>query len=157
MSTTRAWYPCRRSVVDRDRHRVLAGNVDDGLADRSSKDTTFRVARVGSYDLTGGKRRWYADLAKVAADGKQHLIADVTVAPDGTVYAVDQHTPTVFRIDRNGRASVFLRSDLLKGTVDVPTFLSGIGMTAVAWTPQNHLIIAKAGGCLVRIPVKHRD
>ncbi|AVZ74242.1 hypothetical protein SLUN_20800 [Streptomyces lunaelactis] len=143
--------------VDRDRHRVLAGNVDYGLADRSAKDTTFRVAGVGSYDLTSGKRRWYADLAAVAADGKQHLIADVTVAPDGTAYAVDQLTPTVFRIDRKGRASVLLRSDLLKGTVDVPNFLSGIGMTAVAWTPQNHLIIAKADGSLVRVPVNHPE
>ncbi|MGW1494968.1 hypothetical protein [Streptomyces sp. NPDC002402] len=143
--------------VDRDRQRVLAGNVDYGLADRSSKDTTFRVAGVGSYDLTGGRKHWYTDLAKVAADGKQHLIADVTVAPDGTAYAVDQLTPTVFRIDRNGHASVLLRSDLLKGTVDVPNFLSGIGMTGVAWTPDNRLIIAKADGSLVRVPLNHPE
>jgi hypothetical protein len=135
--------------VDPDRHRVLTSNVDYGLAERSNKTDPFRVAGVGAYDLESGQRLWYADLS----DGDQHLISDVTVAPDGTAYAIDQLTPTVFRIDRHGRASVLLTSDLLAGTVNIPGFLSGIGMTAVTWLPGDILIIAKADGSLVRVPV----
>ncbi|MGA6156522.1 hypothetical protein ACPEIC_24550 [Stenotrophomonas sp. NPDC087984] len=142
---------------ERDRDRVLVSNVDYGTADRSKKDAPFRVAGVGSYDLKSGKQDWCVDLTAVALDGKKHLISDVTVAPDGTAYAVDELTPTVFRIDRKGNASVFLRNDLLKGTLDIPDFLNDVGMSAVEWVEGNHLIIAMADGSLVRVPVKHPE
>ncbi|MEU3508248.1 hypothetical protein ABZ733_09990 [Streptomyces longwoodensis] len=143
--------------VDSRRHRVLATNVDYGLADRSSPATKLSVAGVASYDATSGRRQWYADLNQVANDGRQHLLADLTVAPDGTVYAVDQLTPTVFRIDRDGRPSVLLNHDLLAGTVDIPGFLNGVGSTSVVWLPGNVLIIAKADGSLVRVPVRRPE
>ncbi|WP_181787503.1 hypothetical protein [Streptomyces phytophilus] len=143
--------------VDRERGRVLVSNVDYGTADRSRKDAPFRVAGVGSYDLATGKQQWCTDLTAITLDGKQHLISDVTVAPDGTVYAVDELTPTVYRIDTEGRASVFLRSDLLQGDLDIPDFLDDVGMSAVEWVRGNQLIIAMADGSLVRVPVQHPE
>ncbi|MFE7568439.1 hypothetical protein ACFU76_15980 [Streptomyces sp. NPDC057539] len=144
-------------LADRERDRILVSNVDYGTADRSNKEAPFRIAGVGSYDLASGKQDWCVDLTAVALDGKQHLISDVTVAPDGTVYAVDELTPTVFRIDTEGRASVFLRSDLLQGKLDIPDFLDGVGMAAVEWVKGNQLIIAMADGSLVRVPVQHPE
>ncbi|MFD8382630.1 maleylpyruvate isomerase N-terminal domain-containing protein [Streptomyces sp. NPDC059679] len=144
-------------LADRERDRILVSNVDYGTADRSKKNAPFRVAGVGSYDLESGKQDWCVDLTAVTLDGKQHLISDVTVAPDGTAYAVDELTPTVFRIDRKGRASVFLQNDLLKGTLDIPDFLNDVGMSAVEWVEGNQLIIAMADGSLVRVPVKHPE
>lgn len=143
--------------VDRKRGRVLVSNVDYGTAERSDKDSPFRIPGVGSYDLTTGKQDWCVDLTAIALDGKQHLISDVTVAPDGTAYAVDELTPTVFRIDTEGRASVFLRSDLLQGELDIPNFLNDVGMSAVEWVEGNRLIIAMADGSLVRVPVQHPE
>ncbi|AUH41998.1 hypothetical protein [Streptomyces sp. CMB-StM0423] len=143
--------------VDRERGRVLVSNVDYGTADRSRKDAPFRVAGVGSYDLATGKQEWCTDLTAITLDGKQHLISDLTVAPDGTVYAVDELTPTVYRIDTEGRASVFLQSDLLQGKLDIPDFLDDVGMSAVEWVQGNLLIIAMADGSLVRVPVQHPE
>ncbi|WP_024802301.1 hypothetical protein [Nocardia sp. BMG51109] len=143
--------------ADRERGRILVSNVDYGTADRSNKDAPFRIAGVGSYDLNSGKQNWCVDLTAVVADDKQHLISDVTVAPDGTAYAVDELSPTVFRIDPDGRASVFLQSDLLQGTLDVPDFLNDVGMAAVNWVPGDQLIIAMADGALVRVPVQHPE
>ncbi|MEV6128583.1 hypothetical protein AB0M05_17390 [Streptomyces violaceusniger] len=140
--------------VDRKRDRILVSNVDYGTADRSNKDKPFGIAGVGSYDLKTGKQDWCVDLTGVALDGKRHLISDVTVAPDGTAYAVDELTPTVFRIDREGRASIFLKNDLLKGTLDIPDFLNDVGMSAVEWVKGNQLIISMADGSLVRVPVQ---
>ncbi|MFC5835862.1 hypothetical protein [Nonomuraea insulae] len=139
--------------VDTRGNRILASNVDYGTADRSTPATKFKVAGVAAYQIGSGRRLWYADLNKVAKDDKQHLIADVTVAPNGTAYAVDQLSSTIFRIDRSGRASVLLRHKLLAGNVDVPNFLNNVGMSAVAWMPGNILIVAKADGTLVRVPV----
>ncbi len=138
---------------DPRRGRILATNVDYGLADRSTTAGTFHVAGVASFEAATGHRQWYTDLAAIAADGKQHLISDVTVAPDGTAYAVDELTPTVFRIDAHGRGSVLARSDLLAGALNIPNFLSGIGLSAVEWLPGDVLIMAKADGTLIRLPI----
>ncbi len=143
--------------VDSERNRILATNVDYGLADRSTPATKFRIAGVAAYDAHSGRRQWYADLDKVANDGKRHLVSDVTIAPDGTAYAVDELTPTIFRIDRDGHASVLLRDDLLAGKLDIPGFLNDVGMSAVAWMPGNILIVAMADGSLVRVPVHHPE
>ncbi|MGW4975004.1 hypothetical protein [Streptomyces mirabilis] len=143
--------------VDSERNRILATDVDYGLADRSAPATRFRVAGVASYDADSGRREWYADLNRVAGDGRQHLVSDVTIAPDGTAYAVDELTPTIFRIDRDGRASVLLHDDLLAGKLDIPGFLNDVGMSAVAWMPGNVLIVAMADGSLVRVPVHHPE
>ncbi|NUL04681.1 hypothetical protein HRW07_15885 [Streptomyces lunaelactis] len=143
--------------VDSKRNRILATNVDYGLADRSAPATRFQVAGVASCDAGSGRRLWYADLNKIAGDGKQHLVSDVTIAPDGTAYAVDELTPTIFRIDRDGRASVLLRVDLLAGKLAIPGFLNDVGMSAVAWMPGNILIVAMADGSLVRVPVHHPE
>ncbi|MBL1117252.1 hypothetical protein JK364_33445 [Streptomyces sp. 110] len=139
--------------VDRERNRIMVSNADYGIADRSDKDNPFKVAGVGSYDLKTGKQDWCVDLTAITNDGKKHLISDVAVAPDGTTYAVDELSPTVFRIDKQGRAKVFLRSDLLQGKLDIPDFLNDVGMTAVEWVEGNQLIISMADGSLVRVPV----
>ncbi|MET0492084.1 MAG: hypothetical protein ABW000_03040 [Actinoplanes sp.] len=143
--------------VDAKRNRILATEVDYGLAERSTPATTFRLAGLASYHTGNGHRQWYADLDKTANDGEQHLVSDVTIAPDGTAYAVDELTPTIFRVDRHGRASVLLRDDLLAGVLDIPGFLNDVGMSAVAWMPGNVLIVAMADGSLVRVPVDHPE
>ncbi|GAB2902221.1 hypothetical protein [Streptomyces mayteni] len=140
--------------IDRERNRVLVSNVDYGTAERSNPEAPFRVAGVGSYDLETGEQDWCVDLTAITNDGRPHLIADVTVAPDGTAYAVDQLTPTVFRIDPEGNASILVRSDLLQGTLDIPDFLNDVGMSAVEWVEGDQLIIAMADGSLVRVPVR---
>ncbi|MFF0680093.1 hypothetical protein ACFYVW_16045 [Streptomyces tendae] len=144
-------------TIDRERGRVLVSNVDYGTADRSREDAPFKVAGVGSYDLETGKQNWCVDLTALTLDGKQHLISDVTVAPDGTAYAVDELTPTVFRIDPEGNASVLLRDDLLQGTLDIPGFLNDVGMAAVEYVAGDQLVIAMADGSLVRVPVQHPE
>ncbi|MFD3525801.1 TIGR03086 family metal-binding protein [Streptomyces sp. NPDC058653] len=144
-------------VPDPRRGRVLVGNVDYGTAEQSRTDAPFRVAGVGSYDLETGEQNWCVDLTALVLDGRQHLISDITVAPDGTAYAVDELTPTVFRIDRKGRATVLVRDSLLQGELDIPNLLDNVGMTAVEWVEGDQLVITMADGSLVRVPVKHPD
>ncbi|MFF1743609.1 hypothetical protein [Streptomyces mirabilis] len=84
-------------------------------------------------------------------------MSDVPIAPEDTAYAVDELTPTIFRIDRHGHASVLLRDDLLTGELDIPGFLNDVGMSAAAWMHGNILIVATADGSLVRVPVLHSE
>ncbi|HEV2636340.1 MAG TPA: hypothetical protein VGX23_14405 [Actinocrinis sp.] len=144
-------------ALDLARNRVLVTNVDYGFADGSASGVKLGVAGVASYNLSTGARQWYVDLTKAGDVGPQHLVSDVVVAPDGTAYAVDGLTHTIFRIDRQGHASVFLDSDLLAGTVDVSTLLTNLGATALSLVPGHLLIVTKADGTLVRVPLDHPD
>ncbi|HWO66756.1 MAG TPA: hypothetical protein VNO31_42665 [Umezawaea sp.] len=140
-----------------DGNRVLVTNLDFGVADKSTPDTLLKVAGVGSYDVRTGRPHWYVDLAALADDGREHMVADVVVAPDGTAYAVDTKAGLVFRIDRQGRASVLLRSALLEGHNAVAGLPPNLGSTSVAWVPGDLLIISTATDGLVRVPVRRPE
>ena len=42
-----------------------------------------------------------------------HFVSDLTIDPDGVVYIVDALSPVIYKVDQNGRASIFLESDFL--------------------------------------------
>ncbi|MFC7883322.1 hypothetical protein ACFUVV_15815 [Streptomyces sp. NPDC057376] len=81
----------------------------------------------------------------------------MTVAPDGTAYAVDELTLAVFRIDPEGDASVFIRDGLLQDTLDIPDFLDDVGMATVEYVEGDPLVIAMADGSLTPVPVQHSE
>ncbi|MFC7814078.1 hypothetical protein ACFUTR_05395 [Streptomyces sp. NPDC057367] len=61
----------------------------------------------------------------------------------------------MFRIGPEGNPSVFLRDDLLQGTLHIPEFLDDVGMAAVEYAEGDPSVIAMADGSLVRVPVQH--
>jgi sugar lactone lactonase YvrE len=135
-------------AVDVARHRLIVANADLGLADRSSPETTFNLGAVGSYDLRTGAPLFYVDLAALTPGG-QHFVNDVTVGPDGTVYATDSLAGAVYRVDRTGRGSVVVHDQRLAGS---PT--TGFGLNGIVWAGDGLLVAAlSAAGALVRIPV----
>ncbi|PYC88141.1 hypothetical protein C7C46_01465 [Streptomyces tateyamensis] len=100
--------------VDAARGRVLVCNADPaGLSVRSTPGSQGHVAGLGSYDLRTGARRWYVDLAAVAADGGPHMANDVVFDADGTAYVTDSFSPIVYQVTADGRASVLLRDTRL--------------------------------------------
>ena len=135
-------------AVDAARGRLLVANVDLGRGDRSSPDTVLRLGGVGVYDLRTGAALQRVDLAALIPDS-EHVVNDVTVAPDGTAYVTDSVAGAVYRVDRHGRASVLLRDPALAGSPG-----AGWGLNGIAWAGSGVLIGAlSAAGALVRIPV----
>jgi sugar lactone lactonase YvrE len=137
-------------AVDAPRHRLLVANADLGVADRSTAATTFNLGAVGSYDLRTGAPLFYVDLTALTPGGS-HFVNDVTVGPDGTVYATDSLAGAVYRIDRRGRASLLVADPRLAGTPE-----TGFGLNGIVWAGGGILVAAhSAGRALVRIPVGH--
>ncbi|MEV7045037.1 hypothetical protein [Amycolatopsis sp. NPDC051061] len=143
--------------VDRARNRVLVTNVDLGVADTTNAAGPLKVAGLASYDLRTGKRQWYADLAATAHDGGAHLAADVVVDSCGTAYVADTQSSNLYRVTHDGKASVLLNSPLLAGNPDVsvPGVLLSPAATSLVLVRDNLLIVSKADGSLVRVPVDH--
>lgn len=52
-------------------------------------------AGIARYDLITGK---LIGLSLVAADGRKHVIGDLTIAPDGSVFAADSFSPIIWRL-----------------------------------------------------------
>lgn len=128
--------------VDGRHGRVLA----TGLATDNSR------SGVGSYDLATGRPNWYVDLAALAGDGGPHFTNDVAVDADGVAYVVDGVAPLVYRIDRQGRASVLVRDDRLGPNGSLPGFQPKFGLVTVA-ALDGFLIVAKSDRTLWRIPL----
>jgi sugar lactone lactonase YvrE len=135
-------------AVDVARHRLIVTNADLGVADRSSPGTVFNLGAVGGYDLRTGAPLFYVDLAALTPGG-QHFVNDVTVGPDGTVYATDSLAGAVYRVDRAGRGSVLVHDQRLAGSPS-----TGFGLNGIVWAGGGVLVAAlSATGELVRIPV----
>ncbi|MFE9421700.1 gluconolaconase [Kitasatospora sp. NPDC006697] len=134
--------------VDAARGRVLACNADPaGRSVRSTAATQGRVSGLGCYDLAGGRRRWYTDLAAVAGDGGPHLANDVVVAEDGTAYVTDSFAPVVYRVGVDGRAEVLLRLDVIGAGP------GQFGLNGIVLQGRQLLVGTYATGAVWRLPL----
>ncbi|WP_371482359.1 hypothetical protein [Kitasatospora sp. NBC_00315] len=134
--------------VDAARDRVLVANGDNGVGVRSSAATTGKLAGLGAYDLETGRRLFYVDLAAVAGDGAAHIANDVAFAPDGTAYVTDSLSPIVYRVTRDGRASVLLRDARLSPAP------GGYGLNGIVYQDGTLVLGKYDDGTLWRVDVR---
>jgi sugar lactone lactonase YvrE len=129
--------------VDVARSRVLVVYADIGLSERSSSDTVGRLSGLGVFDLRTGRRIRLVDL--VLGSGP-HGANDVAFDRRGNAYVTDPASDTVYRVDRDGIATV-LASD--------PRFASGsIGLNGIVWHRAGHVLVVRYDtGQLFRISI----
>ncbi len=112
--------------IDQARHRLLVCVSDP---------TTAGVAALGSYDLTTGERQFFTDLIAVADDQAPHFANDVAVDRQGNAYVTDSFSPIVYKIDPQGKASVFLRDDTFQPSP------GAFGLNGVVYHPEGYLVV----------------
>jgi DNA-binding beta-propeller fold protein YncE len=135
-------------AVDPASNRLLVTNSDTGSSVRHSAKGPRREAAVAAYDLTSGRALQYTDLTGLVPG--EHLINGITVDADGNAYATDSLSPVIYRIDRRGAASVFLKDDGFNGP--------GINLNGIVYHPGGFppgflLVVKKSDGALYRIPL----
>jgi quercetin dioxygenase-like cupin family protein len=132
-------------AVDTRSKRLLVTNSDLGAAIRHSAQGPKQEAGVGIYDLASRKRIAYVDLAPVLPRG-DHLINGITVDTTGNAYVTDSLSPAIYRVDPEGKASLFLEHPEFAG--------AGINLNGIVYHPQGFLIaVKKSTGALYRIPL----
>ncbi len=115
--------------IDRARQRIVVCNVGNG--------------GVATYDINTGKRIFLTDLSALSP-GEPVLVNDAAFDPQGNIYATNSFSPVIYKIDINGKGSVFFRNSAF----DVPPGnfgLNGIqyndgGFLLVGHTTQNKLL-----------------
>ena len=113
--------------VDDHRQQLLVCNSNPSSAD---------VAALAIYDLATGERLSYTDLIAVANDDAPHFANDVAVDAYGNAYVTDSFSPIIYKVDRNGRASIFLRNDTFQASQ------GSFGLNGIVYHPDGYFIVA---------------
>lgn len=131
--------------IDASRDRVLVCNADPGAAEKSSKNTTGKLAALAVFRLSTGKIIHYVDLGKGIDGG--HFCNDITIDQDGTAYITDSFSSVIYKVDVNYNASVLIDDKAFSGK---SFSLNGIVVK------DNYLIVAKMNsGQLFKIPLNN--
>ncbi|MCU7825417.1 gluconolaconase [Kitasatospora sp. DSM 101779] len=133
--------------VDAARNRVLVANGDPGVSLRTAPGGSGRIAGIGAYDLTTGRRLFYTDLAATAGDGGPHLANDLAVGPDGTAYVTDSFAPVVYRVTPDGTAGLLVRDSRLAAPQ------GGFGLNGIVRQGSTLVIGKYDDGTLWRLPI----
>ncbi|MDB4975941.1 MAG: hypothetical protein JWN48_4282 [Myxococcaceae bacterium] len=131
-------------AVDSKRGRLWAVTSDLGVSRRPSASGTKKLAAVAVYDLTSGAALQYIDLASLAPG--PHLVNGIALDAEGSAYVTDSFSPTIYKVEADGRASVFLQSAEFAG--------EGVNLNGVVVHPDGYLlVIKKSDGALFKVPL----
>ncbi|WP_437276329.1 hypothetical protein WME90_34490 [Sorangium sp. So ce375] len=131
-------------AVDAERGRLWAVSSDLGASVKPSAAGPKNLAAVGVYDLSTGKAIHYVDLAPLSPGA--HLVNGIALDSAGNAYVTDSFSPTIYKVDSQGNASVFLRDERFAG--------EGINLNGVVVHPDGYLLVVKkSDGSLFRVPL----
>ena len=131
--------------IDPKQNRLWAC-VSDANYSKFSDSTTFKkMGRMIAIDLTTGKKVQETDLAK-EYPGK-HFINDMAFDTEGNLYVTDSFSPVVYKIGKDGKATVFAESDWFKS--------EDIGLNGIAYSGKGYLVVNNnSSGALYKIDMK---
>ena len=131
-------------AIDEKRGRLWAVNSDFGSSVRPSCPGPKQLAAVGVYDLASGQPLQYIDLSPLAAG--PHLLNGIALDAAGNAYITDSFSPSIYKIEASGHASLFLRDPRFAG--------DGINLNGVVVHPQGYLLVVKkSDGALFKVPL----
>lgn len=80
--------------LDHARKRLLVSNSSNG---------------IGAYELGSGDRIFYTNLAALLP-GSPIFINDIAVDPQGNAYVTNSFSPVIYKVERDGDASIFFQN-----------------------------------------------
>lgn len=108
-------------------------------------DTVKQYASLVIYDLKSRAPIRYIDLSNLAPN-EEHLVNGMTLDDKGNAYITDSFAASIYKVDTNGKASLFLKSDEFKG--------EGINLNGIVYHPDGYLLcVKKSNGVIYKIPL----
>lgn len=134
--------------IDPNQNLLWACVSDANYSRFSDPSTRKKMGKLIAIDLKSGKKVKEIDLAS-QFEGK-HFINDIAFDLQGNIYATDSFSPVVYKIDKDGKPSVFAKSENF-ASVD-------IGLNGIAFNPAGYLIVNNnSQGALYKIDLKNPD
>ncbi|MEJ7682455.1 MAG: hypothetical protein WKG06_32305 [Segetibacter sp.] len=113
--------------IDNKRNRLWVCSGDPNYSKVSDSSTHKKLIRLIGLDITSGKKAEDINLSNVY-NGK-HFANDLTLDNGGNIYITDSYSPVIYKVDANGKASVFAASDLFKG--------EDVGLNGIVFNPKG--------------------
>lgn len=133
--------------LDAKRDRVLVCNADPGAAEKSSPETTGKLAGLASFQLSTGKLIKYIDLAEGIDGG--HFCNDLTIDKDGNAYVTDSFSPIIYKVDKNYNSSVLINNKAFSG--------KSFNLNGIVVKDDYLLAVKMNSGQLFKIPLNNPD
>ena len=107
---------------------------------------TFRkMARVIAIDLNTRKKVSDIDLAALTEG--DHFPNDLTLDDKGNLYITDSFSAVIYKVDSNGKASLWAKNDLFKS--------ASIGLNGITYHPDGFVLVAhNTDGCVLKVDLK---
>lgn len=120
--------------VDKANARVWVCNVSTG---------------IGAWSLKDASKIFFIDLRPLVP-GKALFMNDEVLDPDGNVYATSSAAPVIFKITKDGQASVFYQNDAFE------TAPEDFGFNGIQYDKRGFLLVAHtASNKILKIPVNN--
>ena len=121
--------------VNASQNQLWVCTGDANYSDYSDSDNYKKMIRLIAVDLSSGKKVQDINLSKLY-NGK-HFANDLAFDDKGSAYITDSYSPVIYKIDAQGKASVFAENEMFKG--------KDIGLNGIAYNPQGYLITVNNG------------
>lgn len=130
--------------IDLSLDRLYATNSDLGACTKPTKEGVKKTAALAIYQLSNGQPIDYIDLSELLPNDA-HLANGLTLDNKGNVYITDSFSPTIYKVDNKGNASVFINNKEFLG--------EGINLNGIVFHPDGYLLtVKKSTGELFKIP-----
>ena len=96
-------------AADEKRNLLYVAISDPGVSVKTT--AAMKIAKIGAYDLTTGKRKFITDLAILNTTGGGNFANDMAFDNAGNIYLNNSASPIIYKINQTGKAEVFVTSD----------------------------------------------
>lgn len=103
---------------------------------------------LGAYDLNTGSRIFFADLSALLP-GEPIFINDVALDPQGNAYVTNSFSPVIYKVTREGNASIFFQNGAL--ALQPGEF----GFNGIQYDERGFLLVAFSNQ-IIKIPMSNQ-
>ena len=109
---------------------VLSGDL--GFSSNSSEKSKFNVARLIKIDLLSNKITSVVNLDTLFKG--PHFVNDLAIDDQDNIYITDSYSPVIYKVEPNGKASVWINSDDFKG--------EGKNLNGIVYHKHGYLLVS---------------
>lgn len=132
--------------TDEKRNCLWVCTGDPNYSKFSDSSTYKKMIRFIGIDMSSGKK--IEDINLSALFNGKHFANDFAMDSGGNMYITDSYSPVIYKVDVNGKASVFATSDMFKG--------ENIGLNGIAYNPKGFLLVTNtSNGSLLKVDINN--
>ena len=121
---------------------ICLSDPNPNYSEFSSAETLKKMGRLIAVSLVTKKKTMDVNLAELYPG--HHFINDLTMDNSGNLYITDSYSPVIYKIDVQGKASVFSESELFKS--------GDIGLNGIAYHTAGYLItVNNSNGSILKV------